>query len=334
MARGAPRAPEASEIAEPKPRQLHTGGVAVELLAVDRSFGDRLVLDNVSLRIDEGEVFGLVGPSGSGKTTAVKLIVGLLRPSSGEVTVQGVAPTEFGTKEKSRIGYMPQSFSLYPSLTVLENARFMASLYGVGWLERRTRIRDVLRFLDLWEARGRLAQHLSGGMQRRLALAGAILHRPSLIVVDEPTAGLDPALRLRIWDYLRSLRDLGSTIILTTQYIEEAEKCDGVCIVSEGKIAAVGSPGELRRQADLPDVIELDVQGADTSSVVYELRQLGSVRGLDWDGVRRLVVWVTDMAVALPEIESLLADRSCTWSVSSSQQASFEAVFMRFTGQA
>ena len=174
----------------------------VELLSVDRSFGDRLVLSNVSLTVNGGEIFGVVGPSGSGKTTLVSMIVGLLTPTSGEVLVLGVAPSDFGTKEKRQLGYMPQNFSLYPTLTTMENARFMASLYGIGWRARGKRIREVLEFLELWEARGRLAAHLSGGMQRRLALAGAMLHEPSLLVVDEPTAGLDPILRLRIWDYL------------------------------------------------------------------------------------------------------------------------------------
>ena len=301
---------------------------------IRKEYDERNVLQVGELDIYKGEIFGLVGPSGSGKTTLVKLIVGLLRPSTGEVAVQGIAPVDFGVTERRRIGYMPQSFSLYPSLTVMENARFMASLYGVGWLARRQRIREVLEFLELWEVRGRLAQHLSGGMQRRLALAGAILHQPSLIVVDEPTAGLDPALRLRIWDYLRDLRDLGATIILTTQYIEEAEKCDGVGIINEGKLAAIGTPMELRTRADLPDVIELDMEAGDTSVAVHELRQLRSVRGLDWDGARRLVVWVSDLAGGLPEVEDHLARHSCSYSVTGSRQASFEAVFMRFTGQA
>jgi ABC-2 type transport system ATP-binding protein len=317
----------------PADAQIPPSSPAVELFLVDRAFGDRLVLDNVSLQIEEGAIFGIVGPSGSGKTTVVKLIVGLLRPTSGEVSVFGVAPARFGTRERRRIGYMPQSFSLYPSLTVTENARFMASLYGLGLLVRGKRIREALEFLEIWDARGRLAQDLSGGMQRRLSLAGAILHRPALLVVDEPTAGLDPALRLRIWDYLRDLRDEGTTIILTTQYIEEAEHCDAVGIVNEGKIAAVGTPRELRRRADLPDVIELDVGGGDVAAAVHGLRQLPAVRGLDWDGRRRLVVWVADMAAALPEIESVLATNACTWSVTNSQPASFEAVFMRYTGQ-
>ena len=336
MAQKAPSvssAPEAGPATKEASAASNGGGrPRVELIAVERAFDERLVLSNISLTVNEGEIFGVVGPSGSGKTTMVRMIVGLLTPSSGEVYVQGMAPADFGSREKRDLGYMPQGFSLYPTLTTMENARFMASLYGIGWLARRKRIREVLEFLELWDARGRLAANLSGGMQRRLSLAGAILHNPSLIVVDEPTAGLDPVLRLRIWDYLRDLREQGITIILTTQYIEEAERCDAVAILSEGKVAAVGSPMELRRQANMPDSVDLEIKGGDSAAAIESLRQLPGVRELRWDGVARLTVYVDDMASALPEIERILDEHNCESSVVNSRQATFEEVFMHHTG--
>jgi ABC-2 type transport system ATP-binding protein len=306
---------------------------AVEMLSVDRRFGDELVLDNISLHVRQGEIFGLAGPSGSGKTTVVKLIVGLLEPSSGDARVGDVAPTQFGTRDKRALGYMPQSFSLYPTLTVIENCRFMASLYGVGWLARGKRIREVLQLLELWDVRGRLAQHLSGGMQRRLALAASILHRPSLLIVDEPTAGLDPVLRLRIWDHLRDLRAEGTTIILTTQYLEEAERCDQVAILAHGKVAATGSPKDLRAEAGLPDVMEVQLDGGNPRDAITEVRALRSVRALDWDGERRLVLWVDDLTGVRHEVESLLEAHGCPATVTNARQATFEEVFMRHTGQ-
>ena len=303
------------------------------MLAVDRRFGENLVLDNVSLQVDHGAIFGLAGPSGSGKTTVVKLIVGLLEPSAGEVRVKGTAPTDFRTREREALGYMPQTFSLYPTLTVMENARFMASLYGIGWLARGKRIREVLQLLELWDVRGRLAQHLSGGMQRRLALAASILHRPSLLVVDEPTAGLDPVLRLRIWDYLRDLRAEGTTVIITTQYLEEAERCDHVAILAQGKVAAQGSPQDLRAEAGLPDVMELQADGANLRQALTAVQGIQGVRALDWDGQRRVVVWVDDVTQARSQVESLIEAYECRVVVTNARQATFEEVFMRHTGQ-
>ena len=315
----------------PSREQVSPRGPRVELLAVDRAFGDRLVLSNVSLSVDEGEIFGIVGPSGSGKTTMVRIIVGLLSPSSGEVLVNGVTPAKFGPRDKVQIGYMPQNFSLYPTLTTLENARFMASLYGIGWLARGKRIREVLEFLELWDARNRLASHLSGGMQRRLSLTCAILHRPSLLIVDEPTAGLDPALRLRIWDYLYELRSRGTTIIFTTQYIEEAERCDSVAILNESAVAAMGTPAELRALAKVPDEIELELVGGDKAAALEELRALSWIRDVRWDGTGKLSLSVDDMTSALPEVEGICERLGCEVSVHTTRQATFEDVFIHLT---
>jgi ABC-2 type transport system ATP-binding protein len=302
----------------------------VELVAVDRAFGDRIALSNVSLTVQPGQILGVVGPSGSGKTTLVRIVVGLLEASSGVVLVQGASPSHFSAVQRSRLGYMPQSFSLYPTLTTLENTRFMASLYGIGWLRRGKRIREVLEFLELWDVRNTLAEHLSGGMQRRLSLAGAILHQPPLIVIDEPTAGLDPALRARIWDYLQDLRDQGVTIIMTTQYIEEAERCNTVAILTDGELRAIGTPHELRVAANTPDTIELELDVLDAREVLDQLNGIVEVRDIRWDGGTRYSALVADFVTALPLVEAVLASHD-RCSVISTRQASFEEVFMFHT---
>ena len=176
----------------------------------------------------------------------VRMLVGVYAPTSGAISVLGAAPHEFTIAQRERIGYTPQGFFLYPSLTVKENASFVAGMYGLGPLKRRRRIRDTLQFLEIWDARKRLAHDISGGMQRRLTLACALLHNPDLLIVDEPTAGLDPVLREKIWGLLRDLRDQGKTVLVTTQYLDEAAYCDTVAVFNKGTVAAVGTPDALR----------------------------------------------------------------------------------------
>jgi ABC-2 type transport system ATP-binding protein len=302
----------------------------IEFVAVNKRFGETAVLRDVNLAIRAGEIFGLVGPSGSGKTTLVKLIVGLLSPTSGDVWVDGIHPSEFNIEDKRHIGYVPQEFSLYPSLSVLENARFMAGVYGIGWLKRRRRLREILRFLDLWDARHRKAQDLSGGMKRRMAFAAGILHNPVLFVVDEPTAGLDPDLRARIWDLLRAVRDRGTTILMTTQYIEEAENCDSVGILSKGRILGAGDPGEIRDRVDIPDEILVEASGL-TSSIVEALWSHEWVVSVGWDRRDRLAVRVAEATTSLPLLQAFLVDHGCVVTLIESRSATFEEVFTSMT---
>jgi ABC-2 type transport system ATP-binding protein len=283
-------------------------GQVVHLSHVGKRFGEMVAVQDVSLTVERGHIFGMIGPSGCGKTTVVRIMAGLVKPTMGTVLTLGKDPTELGSNERTGIGYMPQGFVLYPSLSVLQNARFIAGLYGVSWFHRGKRIRELLERFDLWEARGRKARDLSGGMQRRLQLACALIHGPELLFVDEPTAGLDPVLRVNIWSYLNSLRDEGMTIVMTTQLIDEAEHCDKLVLINNGHVAHIGTPDELRRLAMPGDT--LDVHGGpfppDVEHVLGELDQSMYVRRMSENLIH---MNVHDVASAIPAVVSALEHR-------------------------
>ena len=200
------RAAAAARAAPPAPDPTDA---VVTVEAVSRAFGDRVVVRDLDLTIRAGTILGVIGPSGSGKTTTIRMLTGALRPTNGDIRVLGERPSAFRRGTRERIGYMPQQFTLYPDLTARENVDFVGSLFGLLWRRRRRRVRAVLELLELWDARDRRASDMSGGMQRRLELACALVHEPVLLFLDEPTAGIDPILRGKVWDELHRLRDAG-----------------------------------------------------------------------------------------------------------------------------
>lgn len=222
---------------------------AVEFGGVSLKLGHNEILHDLSFQIAPGTICGLLAPSGGGKTTTLRLILGVYGPTSGNVLVLGKAPDCFTLAERRQIGYMPQSFVLYPELSVRSNLKFVAGIYGLPRRGRSKRIDELVKMVDLEEARNRRASKLSGGMQRRVQLAATLIHNPQVLVIDEPTAGVDPLLRARFWEYFRSLRDQGHTLIVSTQYVTEAEYCDQVLMLRSGKLVASGSPDALREQA-------------------------------------------------------------------------------------
>ncbi len=271
--------------------------LVVAMHGVSRSFDDREVVSGIDLTVPRGTILGIIGPSGSGKTTTIRMMTGALAPSAGEVSVLGRPPKRFRRRERERIGYMPQSFTLYEDLTAGENVDFVASLFGMLWRRRRQRVREVLHTVDLWDARGRQAGHLSGGMQRRLELACALVHEPELIILDEPTAGIDPLLRGTIWDELHRLRDAGRTLLVTTQHVSEADECDAVAMIVNGRIIALAPPDELRRLATDGDLLEIETATLfDGSSLVGT----AGVTKVTQDGPRHLRVVVDDAGSSLP----------------------------------
>ncbi len=287
-----------------------------------RRFGDLVAVDRVSLAVPEGTILGVIGPSGSGKTTLVRMLTGTLPPTSGQVTVLGENPRHFRRQTRERIGYMPQQFVLYPELTAAENVSFVASLFGLLW--RRRRVRAVLELVGLWDARGRRAAQLSGGMQRRLELACALVHEPILLFVDEPTAGLDPLLRKSIWEELRRLRDAGRTLVVTTQYVGEAEYCDRIAILSEGRLIALEAPEELRRKAMGGEVIEIETRQAIDGA---GLAGVSGVRDVRQTTPRRLLVVADDAGAATPRLLEAIASQGVDVASSSEYRPSFDEVF-------
>ena len=221
---------------------------AVETRGLTRRFGQLTAVRDLTLRIEPGEVFGLLGPNGSGKTTTIRMLCGLLAPSAGTASVCGIEVTTAPDRVKERIGYMSQKFGLYEDLTVTENLDFYGGIYGLTEAERRARISGLVAFLGLDRRLEQLAAELSGGWKQRLALACALMHRPSLLFLDEPTAGVDPAARRGFWVTIHALARDGTTVLVTTHYMDEAEQCGRLAMMSRGHLIAQGTPAEVARQ--------------------------------------------------------------------------------------
>lgn len=304
---------------------------AVVLAGVTRRFNGTLAVDDMSLRVARGSIVGIIGPSGAGKTTGVRLMTGGLAPSSGRVRVLGEDPRSFRRRTRERIGYMPQQFTLYPDLTTGENVDFVASLFGLLWLRRRRRVRDVLRLVELWDVRGRRAGALSGGAQRRLELASALVHDPALFFLDEPTAGVDPLLRARIWDELHRLRDAGRTLVVTTQYVSEAEECDRVALVAGGRLVAFAGPDSLRRDALGGEVIEVRTNVPLDAS---RIAGVSGVRGLRQTAPSVFLATVEDAGAATPDIVDALAAEGAEAASVREYRPSFDEVFAALVARA
>jgi ABC-2 type transport system ATP-binding protein len=249
--------------------------LAIEAQDVSLRFGPGAGVFDLNMRVPAGSIVGMIGPSGCGKTTTVRLMLGLYAPHEGSLRVLGRAPASFRAADRERIGYIPQQFVLYPNLTVAENIHFVAALYGMPDWAREQRLTHLLRFVDMAEAYHRLGSQLSGGMQRRLMLAGALMHDPDLIFADEPTAGIDPVLRGRFWEYFRNLRDQGRTLFVTTQYVGEAAYCDYVAVMRRGRLIAVDTPEGLRRTALGGEVIALTMDSVHVARAAELLRPCG-----------------------------------------------------------
>lgn len=235
--------------------------LAIEAVDVVRDFPGTQALRGVSLSVARGELFGLVGPDGAGKTTFLRILAGLLDLSSGRVLIDGIDVREDPGGVKQRIGYMSQRFSLSETLTVAENLLYVCEIWGVPAGERRKRIERLLEFSRLGPFQDRLARNLSGGMKQKLSLSTALVHQPSILLLDEPTIGVDPISRRDFWLILYDLMQAGSTIFLSTPYMDEAERCGRVAFLLDGKVIACGAPSALRAQLG---TVVLDLQCRDS----------------------------------------------------------------------
>ena len=289
-----------------------------------RAFDDRLAVDDLTFEVAPGTILGVVGPSGSGKTTTIRMLTGTLGRTSGEINVLGEDPMHFRRRTRQRIAYMPQLFSLYEDLSAQENVGFVAALYGIGPFRRRRLIRRALEVVDLWDARHRLARDLSGGMQRRLELACALVHGPEVLFVDEPTAGIDPLLRQSIWDELRRLRDEGRTLVVTTQYVAEAEYCDRVALIVDGGLVALDTPDTLRQMVFGGDVLEINTARAVDPEMLASVAGVESVRQT---APRQLMATVSDAATLTTTIIDTLRSGGVDVVGIEEHQPTFDEVF-------
>jgi ABC-2 type transport system ATP-binding protein len=249
----------ASESTGDRPRVIETDRLS-------RRFGDLVAVRDVSLSVDQGEIFGVLGPNGAGKSTTIRMLCGILDPSGGDGRVVGCDIRTEAEKIKQRIGYMTQRFSLYEDLSVEENLRFYAGIYGVPSARKSARVEEVLASTGLAERRDQLAGTLSGGWKQRVALASATIHQPPLLFLDEPTAGVDPVSRREFWDQIHRIASQGTTVLLTTHYMDEAERCHRLAFIFGGVLLDTGTPEEVvaRRRLHIAEIeVERATEAAD-----------------------------------------------------------------------
>jgi ABC-2 type transport system ATP-binding protein len=297
---------------------------------VTRAFDERVVVDDLTFDVSPGTILGVVGPSGSGKTTTIRMLTGTLGRSQGEISVLGEDPMRFSRRVRGRLAYMPQLFSLYEDLSAQENVGFVAALYGIGPFRRTSRIKRALEVVDLLDARHVLARDLSGGMQRRLELACALVHDPEILFIDEPTAGIDPILREAVWDELRRLRSEGRTLVVTTQYVSEAEYCDQVALILDGQLVALDAPEALRRLAFGGDVLQITTDRAVDPDL---LANVAGVQNVRQPGPRTLTATVSDAGSLTPRIVEAIRAAGIGVAGIEEQQPTFDEVFTELVAQ-
>ncbi|HEY8745958.1 MAG TPA: ATP-binding cassette domain-containing protein [Chloroflexota bacterium] len=312
----------------------HDGGPApaIELVDVTKRFGDFVAVDRLTLRIATGEIFGLLGPNGSGKTTTINMVSGLSRPTEGQVHVLGYDITRQARAVRAVLGAVPQETALYEELTAWANMVFHAELYGVPRRERDRRIVDLLNLVQLADRRNSRVSTFSGGMKRRLALARALLHDPQLVYLDEPTLGVDVQSRRALWDYILALKTQGKTVLITTNYLEEANAlCDRLAIIDHGKLVALDTPANLKRTFG-DTVIDMATEPPASPMLLERLGALPGVRAVSQhDGLLQVTVagdqQVTGEVVTLVTQETLL--RSIV-----QREPDLNEIFLRLTGSA
>ncbi|HEY7719925.1 MAG TPA: ABC transporter ATP-binding protein [Pedococcus sp.] len=298
-----------------------------------RRFGDRLAVDDVGFHVARGETYGLLGPNGAGKTTTIRMVCGLLSPDAGSVTVTGRPVTATSTTAKERIGYVPQEISLYPDLTARENLRFFGRLYRLAGDDLRARVEEVLELIDLRERADERVESFSGGMKRRLNIGAGLLHRPELLVLDEPTVGVDPQSRHAILTSIAALGGQGLAVLYTTHYMEEAERlCDRVGIIDHGRLVAEGTQRELVAQVGERDRIRLTASGG-LEGYAAACRALPGVDRVDLAD-SSLVLLCADGRALLPAVLAAATDAGASVRSVAVEEPDLEAVFLHLTGTA
>lgn len=301
--------------------------IAIKANNLTRRFGSVTAVDGLSLSIEKSQVYGFLGPNGSGKSTAIRMLCGLLKPTAGTVSVLGYDLPAQADAVRSRIGYMTQEFSLYEDMTVLENLRFLSTIYALPRKQRRERIEQALETYDLYDLQHQFSGTMSGGQRQRLALAAATLHQPELLILDEPTSGVDPQSRRDFWDRLFDLVGHGTTVLLSTHYLDEAERCHQLAILNQGKLVAEGAPAELMNTLDA-QVVEINT--SESLKVRHELDQREQVQSVAQLGTRLHALLDKDIDDAVSEVTQWL--KGCDKDIEvTAVSANLEDVFVAAT---
>ena len=300
--------------------------VKVENLA--KRFGDFVAVDNLNLTVTKGEVFGFLGPNGAGKSTTIRMLCGLLKPTSGRAEVAGFDVGRKPEEVRQHIGYMSQKFSLYNDLTVLENLHLFAGLYRVPSAKLKDRIEWALKMADLKGQENLITGTLPGGWKQRLALGCAVLHQPPVLFLDEPTSGVDPISRRQFWDLIHHMAEEGVTVFVTTHYMEEAEYCNRLVLIFRGKMVALGTPSELKRGSMKGEILLVESQPLGTA--IEALQNAAGVTDAAVFG-NALHIVVDDAATAQPRLQKLLEDRGVKVSRMEKIRPTLEDVFVSLT---
>ncbi len=308
---------------------MSDNGIADAQIIVEdlvKRFGDFVAVNHVSFRVGRGEIMGFLGPNGAGKSTTIRILCGLLRPTSGRVLVAGIDVARDPEGVREHIGYMSQKFSLYRDLTVEENLRFFGGIYRVPRAELRERMRFAIEMAGLGGREKALVATLAGGWQQRLALGCAVLHRPPILFLDEPTSGVEPTSRRRFWDLIHTLAEDGVTVLVSTHYMDEAEYCDRAALINQGRLIAIGSPDELKNTALGGDLLRLQCERL--GPTLAALQQAPGVIEASVFG-DAIHVLVTSAARSLDELPAYLARKDLAPTSIELIHASLEDVFVR-----
>lgn len=302
--------------------------IVIASRGLTKAFDKKLAVDHVDLSIPRAHIYGFLGPNGSGKSTTIRMLCGLLRPTSGDVTVLGHSIPRDAERLRSKVGYMTQRFSLWEDLTILENLEFMARIFDLDGDVRKSRIEDRLTRYRLTDMRDQRAGTLSGGQKQRLALAAATLHEPELLLLDEPTSAVDPQSRRDFWESLFDLAAVGTTILVSTHYMDEAERCHRVAILDQGRLVGEGSPREL---IDNIDAVVVEIEAANPRVARHALDGERSVRSVAQLGTRLHALLDPRIADGVERVERILRERGIDGRIER-VRASLEDVFVAATG--
>ena len=305
----------------------------LEINNITKRYDNKLVVDNISLKIEEGEIFGLLGPNGAGKSTVISMICDLVKPDQGEITIDGHSLKKHAILAKKNLGVVPQDIALYENLSAINNLKFWGTLYGLKGSLLKTRIDEALEITGLKDRSKEKIKNYSGGMKRRINIAAAFMHHPRLLIMDEPTVGIDPQSRNHILEFTRSLnKEYGTTVIYTSHYMEEVEAlCDKLMIIDEGKVIASGSQSEIKRMVSNEENVEIKLTNY-TNEIGLKLNNINDVNGINYNaGI--LTVAMKESKTNLQEIIDVLILNNSKIQNINVKVPSLETVFLTLPGK-